>query len=285
MGWLEDVRAQGQDYAMTGTLLWIGIMAGEPIVSWSLTPTSSSADDHSPTSSSVVYPSPSFCALPWSFGQRYVSPKSLKINPHCPLPLSLTHPIFNFSLTHVQLAFGLAFSFSIPPVWGIRFLLGFFESTFGPCLLSITVQWYTKEEQPFASATWQMMLGLASSIVGFLPFQTFHAGLKTSYTCSHDLDGSIRCKFLSIMNSNMKNSKQTRWGKTATPALNSMKNTVLTFPVRFLPHPRPRSPRMAIHDDYNRLYQCNLHRHHVVLSPRLSHPRSIPHRRRKDQIR
>jgi hypothetical protein len=33
MGWLEDVNAQGQDYAMTSTLLWIGIMAGEPIVS------------------------------------------------------------------------------------------------------------------------------------------------------------------------------------------------------------------------------------------------------------
>jgi hypothetical protein len=35
--------------------------------------------------------------------------------------------------------------------------------------LSITVQWYTKEEQPFASATWQMMLGAASSIVSQLP--------------------------------------------------------------------------------------------------------------------
>lgn len=33
MGWINDVGAVGQDYALTGTFLWIGIMAGEPIVS------------------------------------------------------------------------------------------------------------------------------------------------------------------------------------------------------------------------------------------------------------
>jgi hypothetical protein len=32
MGWIDDVGAVGQDYALTGTFLWIGIMAGEPIV-------------------------------------------------------------------------------------------------------------------------------------------------------------------------------------------------------------------------------------------------------------
>lgn len=64
-----------------------------------------------------------------------------------------------------QLCLGLAFSKSTPPVFAVRVLLGFFESVFGPCLLSITVQWYLKEEQPFAAATWQMMLGLASSIM------------------------------------------------------------------------------------------------------------------------
>ena len=36
MGWIPDVGAQGQDYAMTSTLLWVGIISGEPIVSWSL---------------------------------------------------------------------------------------------------------------------------------------------------------------------------------------------------------------------------------------------------------
>lgn len=33
MGWIDDVGAKGQDYALTGTFLWIGIMLGEPIVS------------------------------------------------------------------------------------------------------------------------------------------------------------------------------------------------------------------------------------------------------------
>ena len=30
MGWRQDVGAQGQDYAMTGTMLWVGVMCGEP---------------------------------------------------------------------------------------------------------------------------------------------------------------------------------------------------------------------------------------------------------------
>lgn len=33
MGWQEDVHAKGQDYALTATFLWIGIIVGEPIVS------------------------------------------------------------------------------------------------------------------------------------------------------------------------------------------------------------------------------------------------------------
>lgn len=33
MGWQEDVGAKGQDYALTSTFLWIGIIVGEPIVS------------------------------------------------------------------------------------------------------------------------------------------------------------------------------------------------------------------------------------------------------------
>lgn len=36
MGWRQDVGAQGQDYAMTGTMLWAGLMCGEPIVRISL---------------------------------------------------------------------------------------------------------------------------------------------------------------------------------------------------------------------------------------------------------
>jgi len=32
MGWQEDVGAKGQDFAMTSTVMWIGIIAGEPLV-------------------------------------------------------------------------------------------------------------------------------------------------------------------------------------------------------------------------------------------------------------
>jgi hypothetical protein len=32
MGWITDVGAKGQDYALTSTFLWIGIIIGEPIV-------------------------------------------------------------------------------------------------------------------------------------------------------------------------------------------------------------------------------------------------------------
>lgn len=33
MGWQADVGAKGQDYALTSTFLWIGIIIGEPLVS------------------------------------------------------------------------------------------------------------------------------------------------------------------------------------------------------------------------------------------------------------
>ena len=33
MGWQKDIGMGGQDYALTSTFLWIGIIVGEPIVS------------------------------------------------------------------------------------------------------------------------------------------------------------------------------------------------------------------------------------------------------------
>lgn len=33
MGWITDVNAVGQDYSLTSTLLWCGIIVGEPVVS------------------------------------------------------------------------------------------------------------------------------------------------------------------------------------------------------------------------------------------------------------
>lgn len=32
MGWIDDVGAKGQDYALTNTVLWCGIILGEPVV-------------------------------------------------------------------------------------------------------------------------------------------------------------------------------------------------------------------------------------------------------------
>lgn len=63
-----------------------------------------------------------------------------------------------------QLLFGLAFTHSIPPILGNRFVLGFTEATFGPCLLAITVQWYKRSEQPYVTAIWQSMSALATSV-------------------------------------------------------------------------------------------------------------------------
>lgn len=32
MGWPQDLGMVGQDYALTGTFLWVGVIVGEPIV-------------------------------------------------------------------------------------------------------------------------------------------------------------------------------------------------------------------------------------------------------------
>jgi hypothetical protein len=32
MGWQADVKAVGQDYALTNTFLWVGVLVGEPVV-------------------------------------------------------------------------------------------------------------------------------------------------------------------------------------------------------------------------------------------------------------
>ena len=32
MGWQKDVGAVGQDYALTSTFLWAGVIVGEPVV-------------------------------------------------------------------------------------------------------------------------------------------------------------------------------------------------------------------------------------------------------------
>ncbi|KZO90461.1 MFS general substrate transporter, partial [Calocera viscosa TUFC12733] len=126
MGWQADVGAVGQDYSLTSTLLWCGIIVGEPIANQ--------------------------CVR------------------RLPLGKLLSGGIFIWS----ALLMGLAFSLNIPAVFGVRFLLGFFESLIGPCLLAIMVQWYLKQEQAYVSSFWQCMLGFNSVIGGLLGFGFYH---------------------------------------------------------------------------------------------------------------
>lgn len=44
MGWLNDVQAVGQDYALTSTVMYAGMMLGEPIVSAASSAQSACAD-------------------------------------------------------------------------------------------------------------------------------------------------------------------------------------------------------------------------------------------------
>ncbi|WWD08936.1 hypothetical protein V865_007051 [Kwoniella europaea PYCC6329] len=126
MGWIDDVGAKGNQYALTSTLLWCGIIVGEPIAN--------------------------------QLVRRF------------PLGKLLGSAMIIWS----GLLMGLTFSLSVPPVFAIRFLLGFFESLFGPVLLSITVQWYLKDEQPFVSSVWQSMLGASSAVMSLLAYAFYH---------------------------------------------------------------------------------------------------------------
>ncbi|WWC58155.1 uncharacterized protein I303_100690 [Kwoniella dejecticola CBS 10117] len=130
MGWIQDVNAAGNDYALTSTLLWCGIIVGEPIAN--------------------------------QLVRRF------------PLGKLLGSAMIVWS----GLLMGLTFSLSIPPVFAIRFLLGFFESLFGPVLLSITVQWYLKDEQPFVSSVWQSMLGASQAVMSLFGYAFYHLSGK-----------------------------------------------------------------------------------------------------------
>ncbi|WWC85847.1 uncharacterized protein L201_000714 [Kwoniella dendrophila CBS 6074] len=130
MGWIEDTGAKGNEYALTSTLLWCGIIVGEPMAN--------------------------------------------QLVRRLPLGKLLGSAMLIWS----GLLMGLTFSLSIPPVFAIRFLLGMFESLFGPVLLSITVQWYLKDEQPFVSSVWQSMLGASQAIMSLFGYAFYHLSGK-----------------------------------------------------------------------------------------------------------
>ncbi|KAI9631747.1 major facilitator superfamily domain-containing protein [Dioszegia hungarica] len=126
MGWIQDVNAQGQDYALTSTMLWIGIIVGEPLVNQCI--------------------------------RKY------------PVAKVLGGSMVVWSL----LVVGLAFALSIPPVLAIRFLLGFFESSFSPCLMAITVQWFTVDEQTYITTIWTAMFAVAGVTANLLGYGFYH---------------------------------------------------------------------------------------------------------------
>ncbi len=88
MGWIENVHAKGQDFALCTTLLWCGIILGEPFAN------------------QVV--------------RRFPLSKILSVG----------------ILIWSALLFGLAFSLRIPPIFAVRFLLGFSEALVCPVLLA-----------------------------------------------------------------------------------------------------------------------------------------------------
>lgn len=128
MGWQANVGAKGQDYALTSTFLYIGIIVGEPIVCFQLP-----------------------CEI-WRWRKCGTSDADHTGQPVCPeIPRGQdpgrVHDLLDCGESEVitkchshqltrQLLFGLTFSLSIPPVFAIRCLLGFFESSFNPCLVS-----------------------------------------------------------------------------------------------------------------------------------------------------
>ncbi|KEF52353.1 uncharacterized protein A1O9_11593 [Exophiala aquamarina CBS 119918] len=146
MGWQQDVGAFGQDYALTSTFLWAGVIVGEPIVN--------------------------------------------QLNRRLPVAKVLGGAMVMWTV----LIFALAFTKNVPGVWAIRFLLGFFESAFAPCLLAITVQWYRKKEQPMVTTVWQAAFGAAqgfSSLMGYAFIQVDNTRNLRGWQWLHILVGIL----------------------------------------------------------------------------------------------
>ena len=140
MGWPQDLKMKGQDYALTSTFLWVGIIIGEPIVN--------------------------------QFIRKFPVAKVLGIS----------------MVIWSALVLGLAFSWHPIPVFVIRALLGLFESSFGPCLVTsecgarirgvtltpVTVQWFTAEEQTLITTFWQAMFGFAGIASNLMAYGFYH---------------------------------------------------------------------------------------------------------------
>ncbi|OCF36980.1 hypothetical protein I316_01578 [Kwoniella heveanensis BCC8398] len=126
MGWLEDVGAKDQDYALSSTVLWIGLVAGNPVASQLI--------------------------------RRFPVAKVLAAS----------------MLVWTGLAFALVFSLSVPPILANRAILGLFEASFNPCLVTIMVQWYLSSEQALISAVWHSFTSLSTCLQSVMGYGFYH---------------------------------------------------------------------------------------------------------------
>jgi hypothetical protein len=181
MGWQADVGAKGQDYALTSTFLWIGIIVGEPIVS-------AKRECWEPSlmikTGQPVRPSPASRQ-----GARHLDGD---LDSGRWFSRGVGRWGSAHSLTGFQLLLGITFSLNVAPVFALRALLGFFESSFSPCLVAstsippsgalrsalqrrladraVTVQWFTTDEQTLITTVWQTMFACAGFVSNLLAY-------------------------------------------------------------------------------------------------------------------
>ncbi|WVQ66271.1 uncharacterized protein L199_004450 [Kwoniella botswanensis] len=136
MGWLEDVNASGQDYALSSTVLWIGLVAGNPVASQLI--------------------------------RRFPVAKVLAAS----------------MLVWTGLAFWLTFTLDVPQILANRAILGFFEASFNPCLVTIMVQWYLSSEQAVISAVWHSFTSLSTCLQSVMGYGFYHV--------RHDNSGGLK---------------------------------------------------------------------------------------------
>lgn len=142
MGWQQDVGAKGQDYALTATFLWIGLVGrlGKlTVVSLSVNPS----------------PTKPFDACHWQSSLQEVSSSGRRCS-----------WVWVSRSTLLQSSWS-ASSSACSNRWSVLVFCP--VSRWFVILTSlVTVQWYLTSEQPLVQALWQCMLGLQSAISGLL---------------------------------------------------------------------------------------------------------------------
>jgi hypothetical protein len=114
----------GQDYALTSTFVWIGIIVGAPIFTPLCVCVFTVKGEFPANRAIQVFPAAKLLGasmIIWGLVRRF--PYAASLLTHIPLQLLIPS--------------GLILDYR--PLFAFRFLLGFFESVIAPCLLAITV--------------------------------------------------------------------------------------------------------------------------------------------------